>query len=307
MGIFWAAATDPNIIWVIGGDRPADGHEAIWRALAAGVAAGVKEAGCDARPLMTFHPYGGQTSSALLHDEEWLDFNMIQSGHGSRFGANYEAVTGDYHRRPPKPTLDGEARYEDHPVNWDTRNGRFDDYDVRQAAYWGVFAGAAGHTYGHYSVFPFFAPATPANRFTADARAYWYDALEAPGAHQMAHLRALLESRPYLDRIPDQGLILAGQAMGARHVRATRAVDGGYAFVYLPTITPVTIDLGRLSGAEVTVWWYDPREGTARRAAPVPAGGPHEFTPPGARHGADWVLVLDDATWSFPPPGAARA
>jgi hypothetical protein len=295
-----------NLIWMLGGDRPADGHEPIWRALAAGLAAGSEEAGVREKPLMTFHPYGGQTSSALLHQEDWLGFNMIQSGHGSRFAANYETITGDYHRHPPKPTLDGEARYEDHPVNWDTRNGRFDAEDVRQAAYWAVFAGGAGHTYGHYSVFPFFAPTTPANRFTADARAYWTDALEAPGARQMAHLRALMESRPYLDRTPDQGLVLAGQGVGARHVRATRSADGSYAFVYLPSPTPVTLDLDRLSGREVAVWWYDPREGRALPDAAVPGGGPRQFIRPAEAHGADWVLVLDDAVRGFPPPGAAR-
>jgi hypothetical protein len=29
---------------------------------------------------------------------------------------------------------------------------RFDDYDVRQAAYWSLLAGACGHTYGNNNV-----------------------------------------------------------------------------------------------------------------------------------------------------------
>jgi hypothetical protein len=66
---------------------------------------------------------------------------MLQSGHGARDSANYDLVARDYNLTPTKPTLDGEIRYEDHPVNFDPKNGWFDEYDVRQAAWWGVLAG----------------------------------------------------------------------------------------------------------------------------------------------------------------------
>ena len=38
--------------------------------------------------LMTYHPYGPEASSTWLHDEPWLDINMIQSGHARRAMAN---------------------------------------------------------------------------------------------------------------------------------------------------------------------------------------------------------------------------
>jgi hypothetical protein len=294
-----------NIIWVLGGDRPADGDEAIWRAMARGIAEGAAGTGETDRALMTYHPYGSQVSSALLHHEPWLDFNMIQSGHGSRDQPNYEMITNDYHKRPAKPTLDGEARYEDHPINWDITRGRFDDYDVRQAAYWAVFAGAAGHTYGHYSIFQFYAPTTPRTPF-GNAGAYWYDALDAPGAGDMAHLRALIESRPYLDRVPDQAMIAAGQGTRADHVRATRGQDGAYAFVYIPTGKPATIDMEAISGEIARAWWYDPREGAATLIGEMPAAGTRTFTPPSSGRGHDWVLVLDDASRGFGAVGAPR-
>ena len=33
------------------------------------------------RHLMTLHPNGGHSSADWLHEEGWLDFNILQSGH----------------------------------------------------------------------------------------------------------------------------------------------------------------------------------------------------------------------------------
>ncbi len=298
-----------NIIWVIGGDRPAGGYEEIWRALARGVAVGVAGTEDYDQVLMTYHPMGGHHSSTWFHADEWLDFNMVQSGHHARDVANYDMIAQDYARTPPKPALDGEARYEDHPVNWKVENGRFDDYDVRQAAYWAVFAGAFGHTYGHYSIFHFYAPASnnPANRFSRDAQSYWYDAIDAAGAFDMTHLRRLMESRPFLARVPNQSMIVAGQGTGADHVQATSGEDGSYAFVYIPTGQAVTIAMQTISGNMVRAWWYDPREGTAEAIGEFANTREREFTPPSSGSGHDWVLVLDGAARNFPAPGTGTS
>ena len=53
---------------------------------------------------------------------------------------------------------DGEPRYEDHPIDWKPANGWFDAADVRQAAYWAVLAGAAGHTYGDHNLWQMWQP-----------------------------------------------------------------------------------------------------------------------------------------------------
>ena len=120
--------------------RVAAANRAIWEALAQGIKS------ADPNHLMTFHPpggNGGRSSSEWFHQSDWLDFNLAQSGHERKHLANDEIVTRDYDLQPVKPCLDGEPRYEDHPVNWRPQElGWFDDYDVRQAAYWAVFAGA---------------------------------------------------------------------------------------------------------------------------------------------------------------------
>ena len=35
--------------------------------------------------LITFHPTGGSGSAEWFHEEDWLDFNMRQNGHGAEF------------------------------------------------------------------------------------------------------------------------------------------------------------------------------------------------------------------------------
>jgi hypothetical protein len=91
---------DQPIIWVLGGDRtPVDEEQvAIWRAMAAGL-----DRGDGGRHLMTFHPQGSSSSADYFHDEPWLDFNMLQSGHGARNIANHDLITRDYARQPAKP------------------------------------------------------------------------------------------------------------------------------------------------------------------------------------------------------------
>jgi len=284
----------PNIIWILGGDRLGGGYEAIWTEMAAGL----KE-GDGGRHLITYHPGGGHSSSEWFHEDAWLDFNLLQSGHGRRDEPNYEAITKDYNRLPIKPCMDGEPRYEDHCINWDPKNGWFDDYDVRQAAYWALFAGAHGHTYGCHDIWQMMAPGrTP----ISSARNNWYDVLDLPGAGEMRHARHLIESRPFLNRVPDQSVIASDLGAGVDHVQATRG--DGYVFVYIPTGKPTTLNLGRISGKKVRAWWYDPRNGKATAIGVYPNSGMREFVPPGkASRGNDRVLVLDDVEKKFRAPG----
>jgi hypothetical protein len=286
---------DAPIIWVLGGDRDPveEGHRATWRAMATGL-----DRGDGGRHLMSFHPQGRSASSTYFHDDDWLDFNMIQSGHRGRDFPNYEMIARDYARTPAKPCLDAEPCYEDHPVR--EGEGYFDEFDARRAAYWALFAGACGHTYGANGVFQSWRPGMP-DRF--GVRRPWQEALDLPGAGQMRHARALLEARPILDRIPDQALIAGDPGGEADAPRATRAADGSYALIYTPTGNPFTADLRPLAGAEAVAHWYDPRSGTARAAGRRPTGTAHTFTPPTSGRGQDWVLVLDDASRGFRAPG----
>jgi len=285
---------DAPIIWILGGDRPVenDVHRKIVTAMARGVTEG--DGGAH---LVGFHPSGGHSSAEYYHDAAWLDFNMLQSGH-SRNQDNYRMVAADYAREPVKPCMDAEPAYEDHPSSFNLDSGYLDDYDVRKGLYWALFAGGCGHTYGCHDIWQMWQEGREPATF---ARTPWPKALALPGSGQVQHARALLESRPYFSRIPDQSLILSEVGEGTHHVQATRDADGGYALIYLPSCKPVTVDLEKLSGETLDVTWYDPRTGEARRTGQVARRGQQSFTPPTVW--PDWVLVLDDASRGHPLAG----
>jgi hypothetical protein len=290
-----------GVIWVLGGDRGTQGYEAVWRALARGIAIGTSGREDYGAVLMTFHPAGGQTSSTSFHDDPWLDANMQQTGHGPAASVRpWEKIAADYARNPVKPVVDGEMLYEDHPIGFSRgvrQNGFSSDNHVRQRGYWALFAGAAGIAYGHHSVWQMYAP----GRVPINGPLYfWDEAIHRPGAAQMQHVRTLIESRPMLGRVPDQSLI-ADALEGAEHIQAMRGPD--HAFVYTASGLGFTVGLGKISGSEVRAWWYNPRNGTSTDIGTFANSGTREFKPQYEGLGSDWVLVLDDAAKHYPAPG----
>lgn len=290
---------DEPVIWILGGDRSpeTDRHLAIVRAMAEGI-----RAGTGGRQLITYHPQGGARSYEWFHADPWLDFNMFQSGHGAPDIANHRMVEEGYRLTPPKPVLDGEPRYEDHPINWRPQEGWFDEFDVRQAAYWAMLAGAAGHTYGDHNIWQMWEPGRAP---ISSARTPWRQAIGHPGSAQMGHMRRLFESRPWQRLLPDQSALLGARGEGASAIRAARAADGSFLFVYTPYGLPVEVQLARIDGIP-RAWWFDPRTGQA-----IPIGSSaamdRRFDPPGEPgRGNDWVLVVDDSRKGYGVPGAVR-
>ncbi len=278
----------PNVFWINGGDRDPADRKAVWQAIAKGIRDHEK-----GRRLMTYHPQGGRSSSADFHSDDWLDFHMMQSGHWDFGQRADQMIERDYSLQPPKPTLDGEPNYENHrPFKDDFTLPYFRDFDVRRASYWSVFAGGCGVTYGCHAVWQMAGPRySPINKPLGTM----LQSLELPGARQMHHLKNLMLSRPYFERVPDQGLIQEGLMEGDLTARATRASDGSYAFVYLPGARPIRVDEAKLR-SPLQAWWFDPRNG---KATPTEQNDGFYHAPTAE----DWVLVLDEKARAFPPPG----
>lgn len=293
-----------NVIFILGGDRPAttndQDYRQIWRQMANGI-----DAGAQKRILKTYHPMGGYSSSFWLQSEDWLDMHMLQSGHGGGHDvAVWDMVAHDYALQPPRPVIDAEPNYEDHPVSpwptWDPANGYFDDYDVRKQIYRSVFAGACGVTYGHHSIWQFITPTrTP---ITHPLINQWGEALDRPASFQVGYLRKLIESRPFLSRIPAQEMIVSEMGTAVEHIQATRDQAGSYAMVYFPTEKTIHLNLEFIDSDKVRAWWFDPREGCSHLIGDINGRGVSPFRPP--KFGPDWILVLDNLRMSFPIPAS---
>jgi hypothetical protein len=119
----------------------------------------------------------------------------------------------------------------------------------------------------------------------------------------MRHVRALIESRPFLSRVPDASIVV-NPLDGADHISATRG--DGYLFVYSAQGRRFSVRRGKISGDRLKAWWYNPRSGAPQAAGEFDNQQEREFVPPSEGFGSDWVLVLDDASKSFPAPGAVR-
>jgi len=180
---------------------------------------------------------------------------------------------------------------------------------VRRPLYWDLFSGACGHTYGHHSVWQMWSPGrSPINNPLMP----WSEAIDQPGAAQMQHGRRLLESRPFLSRVPDDTVVVTDRVPtsvpGAGRYRyvATRDAEGRYAMVYAPIGRPFRVRMSAIAGPRVRAWWFNPRDGKATLVGEVANEGERSFTPPDPGEPLDWVLVLDDAGQGYPPPGEAK-
>lgn len=286
------------VIWILGGDQNPENETelAIIEAMAEGIRAGDGGAG-----LMSFHPRGPGRSAEYFHHAGWLDFNMCQSSHGARDHDNGLFIAADHALSPPKPALDGEPRYETMPVGFyyrdQSRLERFDDYDMRQAAYWAMMAGACGHTYGHNNIWQMWQPGREARLWANQA---WHESLDHPGAFQMGHLRRLFEAYPFQDLRPAPEMLLDAPSSGAGKVRALRSEQGNLAFIYSPMGQPFTINKQLFSVSRLRELWFDPRYGSSSFVHVTTNAAFQTYTPPCAGRGQDWLLILE----AEPHPGS---
>jgi hypothetical protein len=286
-----------NIIWLNGGDIKGSEQNKVWRTI------GETLRENDPNHLITFHPRGRTASSDWFHNAKWLDFNMVQSGHRrynqdtsknekNHFGPdNWKYIDVDYMLTPIKPTIDGEPSYEDIPQGLhNTKEPRWTASDIRRYGYWSVFAGAFGYTYGHNSVMQMFKKTDKDPAYGPNDE--WNIALNAEGAKQMIHLKNLILSRSYFDRIPDQSVIAGTNGEKYDHLVATRGND--YVMVYTYRGADLDINMGKITASKVKASWYDPRNGKSTTIGDFDNKGVHHFDPPGEKKdGNDWVLILD--------------
>jgi hypothetical protein len=291
-----------NIIWLNGGDINGADSTAVWHALGEAIRS------VDPTRLMTYHPRGRTSSIEWFHDAPWLDFNMFQSGHRTYeqgvSGPNQSEYAEDNWRyaadawamTPAKPMLDGEPSYEKIPYGLSREPGipRWGAPDVRRYAYWSVFAGGAGFTYGENSIMQMLTVGDPTANYNAQLD--WRVAQDAEGAGQMHYLKDLmLAQSSYFDRVPDPSLVAGENGERYDYIAATRGAD--FALLYTYTGRPFAVNMGKIAGETVQAQWYSPRDGSYTPIGEMVNTGTAEFDPPGeTADGNDWVLEFRSVT-----------
>lgn len=236
------------------------------------LAAGLRE-GDGGRHLITIKPDPAPPfTSSFAHQEEWLDFNSIQTW--TWVEGIYPTIAQDYHLQPTRPVLMAEGAYEE---------GSEYEFEVtplwvRRQAYYSYMAGAY-HTYGHndsWRVLP-----------------TWREALDAPGAKQLRLLKGIfLAQEEWWHLVPDQSLLTRGGRTEGRLLNlASRHRDDCWALVYCAETAALSVDMGRLSGKQVKATWIDPRTAAPLDAGRFAATGEQDFqTPTGWE---DALLLLE--------------
>ena len=254
----------PNLVWSMTPEATEE-FVPILRELTAGLKDGDSGA-----HLITFKPDPSPYTSSFIHNEDWLDFNCMQTWRSVEL--IYPMVTKDYHLSPTKPVVMAEGAYE---------GGTEYGFDVtplwvRRQAYYSYLAGAS-HSYGHndsWRVLP-----------------TWKQALDAPGAAQLGLLKKIFLARnEWWELVPDQSLFAAGgHTEGTVLNLAARHKDGRWAMAYLADPASFSVRLDKLAGP-VDACWIDPRTGGSQDAGRFVNSGVASFSTPEGWE--DALLVL---------------
>jgi len=290
----------PNIIWLLGGDIKGSVNIPLYDKFGSRL----KELMPD--KLIGFHPFGRTASSLWFHDREWLDFNMFQSGHrrydqgqlnqwddvGEEFYGedNWKYVVRDHAHERVKPTVDGEPAYEQIPQGLhNPAEPYWQAEDVRRFAYWSVFQGAMGHTYGDNAIMQFYNGKNGEGNY--GVKEQWEIAIHHEGSAHMKHLKELITSVDYENGRPADELLISGQK--ERYDRVAVFAGRDYLLAYDYTGGRFVINISGLECEKKYAYWHDPVSGVYSFLGDVTHLETFEAVPPKKYSGQnDWTLVI---------------
>jgi hypothetical protein len=271
-----------NIVWLIGGDTSPN---ATVKSRLTALIGGIQQA--DTRHLFTAHNGSGQMAITPWSGATWLKINNVYSYSTTLYTQGLTA----YHATPAMPFFLIESAYEH-----DRRNPSAQA--LRAQSYWTVLSGGIGNIYGNCPVWHFASPS--ARDYCTSTN--WKGELSGAGSRNMQYLQAFFATRHWDALVPDEShaALTAGYGTNGSTSYATAAVasDGSSIIAYLPTSRTVTVN-GRALGSTMTAWWYNPGNGAATAIGTYSTSSTRTFTPPSS---GDWVLVLDNPSFNFPPP-----
>lgn len=271
-----------NILWIIGGDTdPARVKDKVLEMIR-----GIREK--DTAHLFSAHNQPESMAADPWTGEDWLNVNDVYS-YDSTLYTHFKTA---FERKPVMPFYLCESAYENEHMS----NPR----QLRLQAYQAILSGAMGHIFGNCPIWHFGAYKKWCGIDD------WKTELNNWGSKSMEYFQRLFRSRPWQTLVPDfsQSLIISGSGTWGHKDYVTAAItsDGGTMISYIPSGHSVSVDMGRISGKQARCWWYDPARGKASHIGTIQTSGRHIFAPVSDE---DWVLVIDNASLNYPPPGAA--
>ena len=228
-----------NIVWVAGGDREAGDA----RGCVEGVVGGIRENG--AGQLWTGHP-GPNVSAMDAYAFAGLDLGATYS-----YGIVHAALYAERRRHPVMPFVLFETTYEgEHNAS---------PVQIRRQMWWALLAGATGQFYGARPVWLF----DPG----------WREALQLPGARDLALFTALVRELPWSELVPDEAHRVVDAGLGELHgldtLAAAVTADRTMLVAYVPSPREIGIDLAQLSSGRFGGYWWDPRTGQRQALAAI--------------------------------------
>lgn len=212
-------------------------------------------------------------------------------------GVDYKNVWRRMAEGLAKGVLDKDLKYDQKVENTPFHGA----WMVRKRAYWALFSGAFGHTYGHGCVW-----CSISEKERSDFNpCTWYEALHYEGAEQIRYIRALSDDlqimtyQPVWEICPE-----TPEDKMDLHIQACASPDRKTLCVYFPGGGTATLKLDAFwdtSHKKVFLWWYNPRDGkfykdeqttTDQPEAIALAGADFTVSAPSAGEEKDWVLLI---------------
>jgi len=255
--------------------------------------------------LITIHPpnymditLGGHN---MVEDRSLLDFDMLQTAHGSMNHGWHSVQSIRYAREmtPPMPVLQGEGFYEN--ILEQCRE------ETQRWFFWSsMLSGAAGHSYGANGIWqintadePF--RGNPIGAHWGDTP--WDKAASSPGSAQLGVGKSILEGYEWWLLEPHQEWIEASPAnpmISADHADAMQpyaaGIPGKLRIIYAPlhdAYSSLVAVRGMEQGINYNVFYVNPSNGTRHGCGPAQVDSEGRWrpsTPPSTR---DWLIVME--------------
>jgi len=226
------------------------------------------------------------STGSVLNNEEWLDYNQCQVGHGRYSNEMIPfIIVENYNRKPVKPVVVTEPWYE-------FIEGNPTGMDIRFAAWSSILSGAAGHTYGGGHVWWAHVPESPAGvgswplEVGFDRTTYDYE-----GAVSMGILAKFFKGIQWWNMEPHPELILEYPQPFCL------ARPGEEYVIYLRYGGSPVINLGaNATDKQYEYYWFNPATAEKQDTQPITGKELMRLTCPEMYPGVtdlrDWVLYI---------------